>query len=69
MAKEATVPLKNYGQCIAFEGRVQKPHLLPILTTEPMDLMHIDFIKMEIPDDLHKKPLTKNVLVIMDHFT
>ena len=36
MAKEATTALKNYGQYIAFEGRVQKPHLLPILATEPM---------------------------------
>ena len=34
-----------------------------------MDLVHIDFLKMEIPADLRKKPKTKNVLVVVDHFT
>ena len=34
-----------------------------------MDLIHIDFIKMEIPADLRKKLKTKNVLVVIDHFT
>ena len=41
----------------------------PILTTEPMDLIHIDFVKMEIPANLRKKPKTKNVLIIVDLFT
>ena len=35
---------------------------------EPMDLVHIDFVKMEIPADLRKKPKTKNVPVVVDHF-
>ena len=48
---------------------VQMPKLAPILTTEPMDLVHIDLIKMEIPDDLQKKLKMKNVLIIIDHFT
>ena len=34
-----------------------------------MDLIHIDFVKMEIPADLRRKPKTKNVLVVVDHFT
>ena len=34
-----------------------------------MDLIHIDFVKMEIPADGRKKPKTKNVLVVVDHFT
>ena len=34
-----------------------------------MDLIHIDFVKMEIPADLRKKPKTKNILVVIDHFT
>ena len=34
-----------------------------------MDLIQIDFVKMEIPADLRKKPKTKNVLVVVDHFT
>ena len=34
-----------------------------------MDLVHIDFVKVEIPGDLRKKPKMKNVLIIIDHFT
>ena len=69
MVKECTLALKDCRRCIIFEAKVQTPKLAPILTTELMDLIHIDFIKMEIPADLRKKPKTKNVLVVVDHFT
>ena len=69
MAKETTLTLKNCRQCLIFEANMQMPKLAPILATEPMDLVHINFIKMEIPGDLRKKPKTKNVLVIVDHLT
>ena len=68
MAKEAALALKNCRQCLIFEANVQTPKFAPILATEPMDLVHIDFVKMEIPGDLRKKPKTKNVLIIIDHF-
>ena len=69
MVKECTLALKDCRRCIVFEAKVQTPKLAPILTTEPMDLIHIDFVKMEIPADLRKKPKTKNILVVVDHFT
>ena len=68
MAKEAALALKNCRQCLVFEGTVQAPKLAPILATKPMDLVHIDFVKMEIPGDLQKKLKMKNVLLIVDHF-
>ena len=61
--------LKNCRQCLVFKANVQTPKLVPILATEPMDLVHIDFVKMEIPADLRKKPKMKNVLVVVDIFT
>ena len=61
--------LKDCRRCLVFEAKIQTPKLAPILATEPMDLVHIDFVKMEIPADLRKKPKTKNVLVVVDHFT
>ena len=64
MAKESALAVKNCRQCLVFEADVQTPKLTPILATKP-----IDFIKMEIPGDLRKKPKTKNILVIVDHFT
>ena len=69
MAKEAALALKNCRQCLIFEDNIQMPKLTPILATKPMDLVHIDFVKMEIMGDLRKKPKTKNVIVVVDHFT
>ena len=68
MAKEVALALKNCRQCLIFEAGVQTLKLMPIIATEPMDLVHIDFIKMEIPGDLRKKPKMKNVLIVVDHF-
>ena len=59
MAKESVLALKNCKQCLIFEADVQTLILAPITATKPMDLVHIDFIKMEIPGDLRKKPKTK----------
>ena len=56
-------------QCLIFEASVQMPKLTTMLATKPMDLVYIDFVKMEIPGDLQKKLKVKNVLVIVDHFT
>ena len=69
MAKESALALKNCRQCLIFEADIQTLKLTPILATKPMDLVHIDFVKMEISGDLRKKPKTKNILIIVDHFT
>ena len=59
----------NCARCIQFEARLQKPGLEPILCTEPMDLVHIDYVKMEVTVGLKEKPEVKDVLVVEDHFT
>ena len=41
----------------------------PILCTEPLDLVHIDYVSMEVMVGVTEKPVMKNVLVIEDHFT
>ena len=41
----------------------------PILCTEPLDLVHIDYISMEVTVGVTEKPVVKNVLVVEDHFT
>ena len=48
---------------------MQKPHLRPVLCTEPMDLVHIDYIKMEVTVGVKEKLVVKDVLVVEDHFT
>ena len=61
--------MRNCGHCIQFEVRLQKPGLEPIICMEPMDLVNIDYVKMEVTVGLKEKPEVKNVLVVEDHFT
>ena len=41
----------------------------PILCTEPMKLVHIDYVGMEVTIAMDKKPIVRNVLVVVDPFT
>ena len=41
----------------------------PIICTEPMELVHIDYVGMEVTIATDKKPVVKNMLVVVDHFT
>ena len=41
----------------------------PIICTEPMELVHIDYVGMEVTIATDKKPVVQNVLVVVDHFT
>ena len=69
MVQETIRKMRNCARCIQFEARLQKPGLEPILCTEPMDLVHIDYVKMEVTVGLKEKPEVKDVLVVEDHFT
>ena len=59
----------NCGRCIQYKAKVQLPPMQPIICTEPMELIHIDYIGMEVMVAMDKKPIVKNVLVVVDHFT
>ena len=37
-------------------------------TSEPLDLVHIDFVSMETTVPAMKKPIVQKVLVVIDHF-
>ena len=41
----------------------------PIICTEPMELVHVDYVGMEVTVSTQEKPVVKNVLVVIDHFT
>ena len=45
------------------------PEMEPILCTQPMELVHIDYVGMEVTVAAQEKPVVKNILVIVDHFT
>ena len=59
----------NCEKCHLVEAKPQFPPLEPILCTEPLDLVHIDYVSMEVTVGVKEKLVMKNVLVIEDHFT
>ena len=57
------------GKCIQYEAKGQLPPMQPIICTEPLELVHINYVGMEVTVAMDKKPVVKNVLVVVDHFT
>ena len=54
--------------CLQHEGDLPKVPLHPIVATAPLDLLHIDFISIEMTMELNQPPRVANVLVFQDHF-
>ena len=69
MAQRMMMSVRNCPKCHIFEAKPQIPLLEPILCTEPLDLVHIDYVSMEVMVGIKEKPVVKNVLVVEDHFT
>ena len=69
MAQRMMMSVRNCPKCRIFEAKPQISPMEPILCTEPLDLVHIDYISMEVTVGITEKPVMKNVLVIEDHFT
>ena len=61
--------VRNCLKCRIFEAKPQIPPMEPILCTEPLDLVHIDYVSMEVTLGMTEKPVMKNILVIENHFT
>ena len=40
-----------------------------IVCTQPMELVHVDYVGMEVTVATKEKSVVKNVLVVVDHFT
>ena len=70
---EAKSAVKNCKQCLCHDGESVRALLVPIEATGPMDLLHLDFTKIEVSGDhekeLKRKPEIVNMLVVTDHFT
>ena len=69
MAQRMMLSIYNCEKCCIFEAKPQIPPMEPILSTEPLDLVHIDYVSMEVTVGIKEKPVVKNVLVVEDHFT
>ena len=69
MANALFLVIQNCGRCKQFEAKCQIPKMEPILCTQPMELVQIDYVGMEVTVATQEKPVVKNVLVVVDHFT
>ena len=69
MATALCLAIQNCGRCKQFEAKSQLPGMEPIVCTQPMELVHVDYIGMEVTVAAKEKPVVKNVLVVVDHFT
>ena len=69
MAQRMMMSVRNCPKCRIFEAKPQIHPMEPILCTEPLDLVHIDYVSMEVMVGMTEKPVVKNVLVVEDHFT
>ena len=69
MAMALCLAIQNCGRCKQFEAKCQLPEMEPIVCTQPMELVHVDYVGMEVTMAAKEKPVVKNVLVVVDHFT
>ena len=54
--------------CLQYEGGFPKAPLCPIVPTDPLDLLHVDFTSIETILEPNQSPRATNVLVFQDHF-
>ena len=69
MSQALLKAIANCGRCIQYEAKGQLPPMQPIICTELMELVHINYVGMEVTVAMDKKPIVRNVLVVVDHFT
>ena len=61
MAQRMMLSIRNCEKCRIFEAKPQIPPMEPILCTEPLDLVHIDYVSMEVTIGIKEKLVMKNV--------
>ena len=68
MAEDCCAIVRGCPHCRAFEGKVPKAPLCPIMAYAPLELMHLDYTNKESTMELIKSPMVKNILMMTDHF-
>ena len=61
--------IKACKYCLQYEGSTPKVPLCPIVSTTPLDLLHIDLTSIETTLELNQSPRVTNILIFQDHFT
>ena len=69
MRTQMIMTLQNCEKCKVYEKRDPKAPLCTIAAMEPMDLIHINLVGMEVPIETKKKAVVQKILVVTDHFS
>ena len=69
MRMQMMMALQNCKKCKIYEKKDPKAPLCTVTATEPMDLIHIDLVRMEVTVETKKKPVVQKILVVTDHFS
>ena len=68
MAQDVEAHVKSCPRCLKFKKLPERDTLNPIEATRPLELVHIDYLTIEAPENsINKKDV--NVLIVTDHFT
>ena len=69
MTNQVQKSIRSCMHCLQHEVNLSKVPLHLIVSTTPMDLLHIDFTSIEMTMELNRPPKGANVLVFQEHFT
>ena len=68
MIEDVELHIQSCPHCLRFKTQPEKVELNPIITTRPMELVHIDYLTIEAPEN-SRSSKDINILVITDHCT
>ena len=66
MAEDVCIHIHTFDRCLRFMQPQEKVEMQPILVSYPMELIHLDFLKLggKVGDTKYV-----NILIVTDHFT
>ena len=68
MTNQVQKSIRSCMHCLQHKGNLSKVSLHPIVSTAPMDLLHVDFTSIEMTMEQNRLPKFVNILVFQDHF-
>ena len=68
MVEDIEIHIRSCPRCLRFKTQPEKAELNPIVATRPMELVHIDYLTIEAPEN-SRSSKDINILIITDHFT
>ena len=68
MIEDIELHIRSCPHCLRFKTQSEKAELNPIIATRPMELVHIDILTIEAPENSRSNK-DINILIITDHFT